>query len=145
MKRTSTYFPKNGEISDNWRVFDAEGQTLGRLARNVAVALQGKDKPTYTPHVITGDHVVIVNAEKIKVTGHKEEQKVYYHHTGYPGGIRATPYSKMKTARPARIIHKAVWGMLPHNTLGRQMIKKLRVYAGGEHRHQAQQLEVLEI
>ena len=88
MKRTSTYFPKNGEISDNWRVFDAEGQTLGRLARNVAVALQGKDKPTYTPHVITGDHVVIVNAGKIKVTGNKLLDKLYYRHSGYVGNLK---------------------------------------------------------
>ena len=140
-----TYSPKAGDVERKWYLVDASDKVLGRLASEIAQILKGKRKPQYAPHADVGDHVVVVNAEKIKVTGHKEEQKVYYHHTGYPGGIRATPYSKMKTAHPARIIHKAVWGMLPHNTLGRQMIKKLRVYAGGEHRHQAQQPEVLEI
>jgi len=140
-----TYSPKAGDVERKWYLVDASDKILGRLASEIAQILKGKRKPQYAPHADVGDHVVVVNAEKIKVTGHKEEQKVYYHHTGYPGGIRATPYSKMKAAHPARIIHKAVWGMLPHNTLGRQMIKKLRVYAGGEHRHQAQQPEVLEI
>jgi large subunit ribosomal protein L13 len=140
-----TYSPKAGDVERKWYLVDASDKVLGRLASEIAQILKGKHKPQYAPHADVGDHVVVVNAEKIKVTGHKEEQKIYYHHTGYPGGIRATPYSKMKAAHPARIIHKAVWGMLPHNTLGRQMIKKLRVYAGGEHRHQAQQPEVLEI
>ena len=140
-----TYSPKAGDVERKWYLVDASDKVLGRLASEIAQILKGKRKPQYAPHADVGDHVVVVNAEKIRVSGHKEEQKIYYHHTGYPGGIRATPYSKMKAAHPARIIHKAVWGMLPHNTLGRQMIKKLRVYAGDEHRHQAQQPEVLEI
>ncbi len=140
-----TYTPKPGDVERKWYLVDAADQVLGRLASEIAQILKGKRKPQYAPHADVGDHVVVINADKIKVTGNKEEQKVYYHHTGYPGGIRATPYSKMKADHPERIVHKAVWGMLPHNTLGRQMIKKLRVYAGGEHRHQAQQPEVLEI
>jgi len=141
MKRTSTYFPKDGEISDNWRVFDAEGQTLGRLARNVAVALQGKDKPTYTPHVITGDHVVIVNAEKIKVTGNKLLDKLYYRHSGYVGNLKTFALRDLLSEHPDRVLQLAVKGMLPNTKLGRQMLKRLKIYAGPSHNHQAQVAE----
>ena len=140
-----TYAPKHEEVERKWFVVDANGKILGRLASEIAQILKGKHKPIYAPHVDVGDHVIVVNADKVRVSGRKEEQKVYYRHTGYPGGIRTTPYSKMKAEHPDRIIKKAVWGMLPHNTLGRRMIKKLRVYAGDEHRHQAQQPEPLEI
>jgi large subunit ribosomal protein L13 len=142
MKRTSTYFPKNGEISDNWRVFDAEGQTLGRLARNVAVALQGKDKPTYTPHVITGDHVVIVNAEKIKVTGNKLLDKLYYRHSGYVGNLKTFALRDLLSQHPDRVLQLAVKGMLPNTKLGRQMLRRLKIYAGPSHNHQAQVAEI---
>jgi large subunit ribosomal protein L13 len=138
MKRISTYFPKNGEVSDNWRVFDAEGQTLGRLARNVAVVLQGKDKPTYTPHVITGDHVIIVNAEKIKVTGNKLLDKLYYRHSGYVGNLKTFVLRDLLSQHPDRVLQLAVKGMLPNTKLGRQMLKRLKVYAGPSHSHQAQ-------
>ena len=142
MKRTSTYFPKSGEISDNWRVFDAEGQTLGRLARNVAVALQGKDKPTYTPHVITGDHVVIVNAEKIKVTGNKLLDKLYYRHSGYIGNLKTFALRDLLSEHPDRVLQLAVKGMLPNTKLGRRMLKRLKIYAGPSHNHQAQVTEI---
>jgi large subunit ribosomal protein L13 len=141
MKRTSTYFPKDGEISDNWRVFDADGQTLGRLARNVAVALQGKDKPTYTPHVITGDHVVIVNAEKIKVTGNKLLDKLYYRHSGYVGNLKTFALRDLLSQHPDRVLQLAVKGMLPNTKLGRQMLRRLKIYAGPTHNHQAQVAE----
>jgi len=141
MKRTSTYFPKDGEISDNWRVFDADGQTLGRLARNVAVALQGKDKPTYTPHVITGDHVVIVNAEKIKVTGNKLLDKLYYRHSGYVGNLKTFALRDLLSQQPDRVLQLAVKGMLPNTKLGRQMLRRLKIYAGPTHNHQAQVAE----
>ncbi|MEC9309833.1 MAG: 50S ribosomal protein L13 [Chloroflexota bacterium] len=142
MKRTSTYFPKNGEISDNWRVFDAEGQILGRLARDVAVALQGKDKPTYTPHVITGDHVVIVNAEKIKVTGNKLLDKLYYRHSGYVGNLKTFALRDLLSKHPDRVLQLAVKGMLPNTKLGRRMLKRLKIYAGHSHNHQAQVTEI---
>ena len=112
---------------------DAAGQTLGRLATQIASVLRGKHKPTYSPHMDMGDHIIVINADKIQVTGRKAEQKVYYRHTGYPGGIRSTPYARMLERHPERILRKAVWGMLPHNVLGRQVFKKLRVYKGPEH------------
>ena len=133
-----TYTPKAKDVERQWFVVDAAGKTLGRLATQIAARLKGKHKPIYAPHMDVGDHIVVINAEKVRVTGRKSEQKVYYHHTGYPGGIRATPYSRMLATHPERIIKKAVWGMLPHNVLGREIIKKLRVYAGSEHGHQAQ-------
>lgn len=138
MKRTSTFFPKTGEITDNWRVVDATGRVLGRLARDIAVVLQGKDKPTYTPHVITGDHVVVVNAEKIRVTGNKLLQKTYYRHSGYVGNLKSVILRDVMETRPDRVIQLAVKGMLPRNKRGRQMLARLKIYAGGNHPHQAQ-------
>ena len=141
----STYSPKAGDIERKWLIVDAQDKILGRLASEIAQILKGKRKPIYSPHVDVGDYVVVVNAEKIRVTGRKAEQKVYYRHTGYPGGLRETPYSRMLETKPEQILKKAVWGMLPHNVLGRSMFKKLKVYAGAEHRHQAQQPEELDI
>jgi large subunit ribosomal protein L13 len=126
-----------------WYVTDAEGQVLGRLASEVAKVLRGKNKPEYTPHVDTGDHVIVVNAEKVILTGRKTEQKVYRHHTGYPGGLKEVKYKNMLEKRPERVIELAVKGMLPKNSLGRQMYKKLVVYKGPEHKQQAQQPETL--
>lgn len=124
---------------------DAAGQTLGRLATQIASVLRGKHKPTYSPHMDMGDHIIVINAEQIQVTGRKSEQKVYYRHTGYPGGIRSTSYARMLERHPERILKKAVWGMLPHNVLGRQVFRKLRVYKGPEHRHAAQKPQVLDL
>ena len=134
-----TYSPKGEDLGHEWYLVDAEGKTLGRLATEIARVLKGKHKPTYSPHIDMGDYVVVVNAEKIRVTGNKATQKVYYRHTGHHGGLRETSYERMLEKHPERILQKAVWGMLPHNILGRNMFKKLRVYAGGEHPHQAQQ------
>ena len=138
MKRTSTYFPKKGDVTDNWRVIDATGQTLGRLARNIAVALLGKDKPTYTPHVITGDHVVVLNAEKVRVSGDKLLQKMYYRHSGYVGNLKTFTLRDMLRDRPERVLQLAVKGMLPSNHQGRQMLRRLKIYAGNEHPHEGQ-------
>jgi large subunit ribosomal protein L13 len=138
-----TYSPKADEIDRKWYVVDASGETLGRLASRIAHVLRGKHKPTFTPHLDMGDHVIVVNAEKVAVTGRKEERKVYYRHTGYPGGLRTTTYREMMEKHPERVIRKAVRGMLPRNVLGRQTMKKLRVYAGPEHRHAAQKPEEL--
>lgn len=138
MKRTSTYFAKPGEIADNWRVIDAAGQTLGRLAQSISTALQGKDKPVYTPHVLTGDPVVVLNAAKIKVTGRKLLQKLYYRHSGYVGNLKTLQLRDMLEKHPERVIQLAVKGMLPRNNLGRQMLRRLKVYAGDSHPHQAQ-------
>ena len=138
MKRTSTYFPKPGEVPAKWRVIDATGQTLGRMARDISVALQGKDKPTYTPHTPTGDFVVVLNASRIRVTGRKLEQKTYYRHSGYVGNLKTFKLRDMLERRPERVITLAVKGMLPRNHQGRQMLRRLKVYAGAEHPHQAQ-------
>ncbi len=138
MKRTSTFFPKPGEISAKWRVIDVSGQTLGRVARDIAIALQGKDKPTFTPHVITGDYVVVLNASKIRVTGRKLTQKLYYRHSGYVGNLKTFKLEDMLKSRPERVIELAVKGMLPHNSIGRHMLRRLKVYAGDSHPHQAQ-------
>ncbi len=138
MKRTSTYFAKPGEVAENWRVLDATGQTLGRLARDIAVFLLGKNKPTYTPNTLTGDFVVVVNAGKVRVTGNKPTQKYYYRHSGYVGNLRAFRLREMLETRPERVIELAVKGMLPRNHLGRQMLRRLKVYSGPEHPHQAQ-------
>lgn len=132
-------------IERKWYVVDAEGQTLGRLATEVATVLRGKHKPTYTPHLDTGDFVIVVNAEKIKLTGRKESQKMYYRFTGYVGNLKKITYKTMMEKHPDRIIQMAVKGMIPHNVLGRQVMDKLHVYAGSEHPHQAQKPEVLEI
>lgn len=140
-----TYTPKADDIVRQWYVVDAADKVLGRLASEVAQVLRGKRKPSFAPHADMGDHVVIINADKVRVTGRKAVSKVYYRHTGYPGGIRSTTYAELMRKHPERIVRKAVWGMLPHNTLGRQMFRKLRVYAGPEHRHAAQQPVPLEI
>lgn len=128
-----------------WYVVDAEGKTLGRLASQVARVLRGKHKPTYTPSLDTGDHVIVVNAEKVKVTGNKAKEKIYYRHSGYPGGLRAVPYEVMISKKPEAVIEHAVRGMLPHNRLGRSLWKKLKVYRGAEHPHAAQKPKPLEI
>jgi len=133
-----TYIPKLAEIERKWHLVDAEGKILGRLASRIAQILSGKDKPIYTPHLDVGDFVVVINAEKVKVTGGKEEKKIYYRHTGYPGGLKERTYEELLSKKPQDIIRKAVRGMLPKNKLGRQMFKKLKVYTGSEHPHQAQ-------
>ena len=140
-----TYAPKAGDIKRQWFVIDATDKILGRLASEITQVLRGKSKPEYAPHADVGDHVIVINADKVKVTGNKAEKKVYYRHTGYPGGLRVTPYSRMAERHPDRIIRKAVRGMLPHTKLGRMQLKKLRIYAGGEHRHQAQNPQPLEL
>ena len=138
MKRTSTYFPKPNEVPDAWRVIDATGRPLGRLARDIAVALQGKDKPTYTPHMITGDHVVVLNAAAVITTGKKSLQKIYYRHSGYVGNLKSMTLKEMQEKNPEKVIELAVKGMLPHNNRGRQMLRRLKVYPRGTHSHQAQ-------
>ncbi len=134
-----TYFVKPEEVKREWWVVDAEGQTLGRLASRVATILRGKHKPYYTPHVDCGDYVIVVNAEKIRVTGRKLDQKIYYRHSGYPGGLYQRTLREMLQKHPERVIELAVKRMLPKNRLGRKMFKKLKVYAGPNHPHQAQQ------
>jgi len=136
---------KPQDVERKWYVVDAEGKTLGRLATQVAAILRGKHKPTFTPHVDCGDYVIIVNAEKIKVTGKKAAEKVYYRHSGYPGGQKAITFEQMIARRPVRVLELAIKGMLPHNRLGRQMYRKLKVYAGPEHPHAAQKPEPLEV
>ena len=138
-----TYMANPDKIERKWYVVDAEGQTLGRLASEVAKVLRGKNKPEYTPHIDTGDNVIVINAEKIKVTGKKLDQKVYYHHSDYVGGMKETTLREMMAKKPEQVIELAVKGMLPKGPLGRTMIKKLHVYAGAEHAHQAQKPEVL--
>ncbi len=140
-----TYVPKKTEIKKNWYLVDAEGKVLGRLASKIAQVLSGKNKPIYTPHLDTGDFVVVINAKKVKVTGNKEKKKIYYHYSGYPGGMKEIVYEKLLQKKPALIIQKAVKGMLPKSKLGRKMFKKLKVYAGTEHRHQAQNPEKIEL
>ena len=132
-------------IERKWYVIDAEGQTLGRLSSEIAKILRGKNKPTFTPHVDTGDNVIVINAEKIKVTGKKMDQKIYYKHSDYPGGMRETTLKEMLEKKPTDVIELAVKGMLPKGPLGRSMIEKLHVYAGAEHPHAAQKPEALEI
>lgn len=135
----STYMAKTAEIERKWLLIDAQGKTLGRLASEVATLLRGKHKPIYTPNVDTGDHVVIVNADKVVVTGNKAQDKMYYSYSGYPGGLRAVNFATLMEKRPDQAVYLAVKGMLPHNKLGRAMLKKLRVYAGPEHEQTAQQ------
>ena len=137
-KATKTYSAKAREVSRQWLLVDAQGQVLGRLAADVAALLRGKHKPSYTPHVDTGDHVVVINAAGLVLTGGKAERTMRYRHTGYPGGLKAEPYGVLLKRDPARAFRVAVRGMLPHNTLGRQMLRKLKVYARSEHRHGAQ-------
>jgi large subunit ribosomal protein L13 len=140
-----TYVAKPSDRQRDWYVVDAEGQTLGRLATRIADALRGKRKPEYTPHIDTGDFIVVVNAEKIRVTGDKLNQKRYWRHSGYPGGIKSRTLAEMLERRPEEVIRKAVKGMLPRNRLARQQLTKLKVYAGPEHPHEAQQPKPMEI
>ena len=139
-----TFSAKPAEVKRDWYVIDAEGKTLGRLATEIARRLRGKHKPEFTPHVDTGDYIIVINAEKVGVTGNKEKDKMYYRHTGYVGNMKSTSLGKLRQTFPDRIITTAVQGMLPKNPLGRAMFKKLKVYAGSEHGHQAQQPKVLE-
>lgn len=140
-----TFSAKAGEVNHDWFVVDAADKTLGRLASQIAHHLRGKHKPEYTPHIDTGDYVVVINAEKIRVTGAKAKDKLYHHHTGYPGGIKSISFEKLIVKAPERVIQGAVKGMLPRNPLGRAMFKKLKVYAGTEHPHAAQQPQVLNV
>jgi len=140
-----TFTAKKEEIEREWYVVDAEGQTLGRLASKIAPILKGKHKPIYTPHLDCGDFVVVINAEKVRVTGRKMDQKFYYRHSGYPGGIKSISLRDQLVRHPERVVQAAVRGMLPKNKLGRRMIKKLKVYAGDSHPHAAQQPESLEL
>jgi large subunit ribosomal protein L13 len=138
-----TFIPKKKDIEQKWYIVDASDQVLGRLASRIATVLRGKHKPVYTPHMDVGDFVVVVNAAQVKVTGKKTDQKRYYRYTGYPGGLRVEEYRKLMRERPERVLRHAVWGMLPHNSLGRKLLKKLKIYPGPEHPHQAQQPEPL--
>ena len=133
------------DVEHLWLVVDAEDKILGRLATEIARRLRGKHKPEYTPHVDTGDFIIVVNAEKVRVTGNKTSDKIYYRHSGYPGGIKAISFEHLRDSQPERIIERAVKGMLPRNPLGRAMFKKLKVYAGPEHPHSAQQPQTLEL
>lgn len=139
-----SFIAKPNEVERKWYVIDAEGKTLGRLSTEVASILRGKRKPIYTPHVDTGDYVILVNCDKVVLTGKKLDQKMYRHHSGYMGGMKEVPYRKFMQDKPEQAVYLAVKGMLPKNRLGRQMLKKLKVYAGPEHNNQAQQPEVYE-
>lgn len=139
--KMKSYIAKPAEINHKWYVIDAEDKTLGKLAAEIAMILRGKKKPIYTPHVDCGDYVVVVNAEKVAVTGNKEKQKIYKHHTGYPGGLKEATLEELRAKKPEEIIRHAVKGMMPKGKLGRQMFKKLKVYAGPEHPHAAQNPE----
>lgn len=144
----TTYFARKEDFKDSdkkWRIVDADGRSLGRIATAVANALRGKDKPTYTSHVDTGDHVIVINAAKVKLTGKKLTDKIYYHHTGYIGHMRSATAGEMLAKHPERVIEEAVYGMLPGNKLRDQFMKKLKVFAGAEHPHAAQQPEKMEI
>jgi large subunit ribosomal protein L13 len=140
-----TFTAKAHESRHGWCLVDAQGKVLGRLAAQIAARLRGKHKPEYTPHVDTGDYVVVVNAAKIRVTGRKAERKKYYSHTGFPGGINEITFAKLHAAHPERVLQRAVKGMLPRGPLGYAMLRKLKVYAGGEHPHSAQQPKVLDL
>ncbi|MGQ9471171.1 MAG: 50S ribosomal protein L13 [Candidatus Aminicenantales bacterium] len=137
-----TYIPKPGAVEPKWWLVDAEGQVLGRLATQVAILLRGKNKPDFTPFLDTGDFVVVINAEKIKVTGRKLGDKLYYSHSGYPGGLKAKTLRELLAKKPEEVIRHAVWGMIPKNRLGRKLIKKLKVYRGASHPHEAQKPQV---
>ena len=140
-----TYSAKAGEVEQGWYVVNAQNKVLGRLAVQIASRLRGKHKPQYTPHVDTGDFIVVVNAAKLRVTGRKAERKVYYRHSGYPGGIKETTFDKLQASHPERVLKKAVKGMLPKGPLGYAMLRKLKIYADGSHPHSAQQPKNLEI
>ena len=141
----STFMQKKETVERKWYVVDAEGKTLGRLATQVATVLRGKHKPTYTPHVDCGDYVIVINAEKVVLTGNKLDDKMYYNHSGFPGGLRERNAKTMIEKYPEEMVERAIKGMLPHNPLGRAMGKKLFVYAGADHKHEAQKPEVMEI
>ncbi len=141
----STYMAKPLEVKRDWYVVDAAGKPLGRLASEVAKILTGKNKPTYTPHVDTGDYCIIINADKVVLTGKKLDNKFYRHYSGYPGGLKETPYRTMVAKKPEFVVYEAVRGMLPKSRLGRKMIKKLKIYKGSEHKHEAQQPKPLEL
>ncbi len=138
MKRNKTLMPNPSEVDSKWQVIDATGQTLGRMATRISRSLQGKDKPTYTPHILTGDHVVVINASKVRVTGRKLTQKIYYRHSGYTGNLKSFMLKDMMEKNPERVVELAVKGMLPKNKLAGHMLKRLRVYAGESHPHVAQ-------
>ncbi|MFZ5650705.1 MAG: 50S ribosomal protein L13 [Bacillota bacterium] len=138
----NSYMAKPGELDKKWYVLDAEGKVLGRLATEAAAILRGKHRPTFTPNVDTGDHVIVINAEKVVLTGNKLQKKKYIRHSGYPGGLKVTNYATLMSNRPELAVRKAIVGMLPHNRLGAAMAKKLKVYSGTEHPHQAQKPEV---
>jgi large subunit ribosomal protein L13 len=140
-----TYVPKLGDITHDWKLVDANGKNLGRLATQISTILLGKDKPTFTPGVDTGDYVIVVNAEHVTVTGKKLDDKYYYRHSGYPGGLKKISLRDQLTKHPDRVIWQAVWGMLPHNRYGRKLIKKLKVFAGPDHPHQAQEPVQVEV
>lgn len=140
-----TYFPKKGEIEPRWFIIDAEGQILGRLSTQIASILSGKSKPTYTPFLDTGDHVIVINAEKVVLTGKKETDKIYRSHSLYPGGLKQKQARVVRAEKPESMIEEAVWGMLPKGKLGRKMLKKLKVYRGTDHPHQAQKPEALKV
>jgi large subunit ribosomal protein L13 len=140
-----TYFPKQGDIEPRWFVIDAEGKVLGRISTEIARIISGKNKPTYTPFLDTGDHVIVINAEKVLLTGRKETDKMYRHHSLYPGGLKEKQARFVRAEKPEQMIEQAVWGMLPKNKIGRKMLKKLKVYRGTAHPHQAQQPEVLDL
>ena len=140
-----TYSAKAGEVEQGWYVVNAQNKVLGRLAVQIASRLRGKHKPQYTPHVDTGDYIVVVNASKLRVTGRKAERKTYYRHSGYPGGLKEMSFAKLQAAHPERVLEKAVKGMLPKGPLGYAMLRKLKVYGGGTHPHSAQQPKNLEI
>ena len=140
-----TFTAKNETVQRDWYIVDAAGQTLGRLATEIASRLRGKHKPEYTPHVDTGDYIVVINAEKVRVTGNKTSDKIYYSHTGFPGGIKEISFEKLIAKAPERVLEAAVKGMLPRNPLGRDMYRKLKVYAGTNHPHAAQQPQELKI
>lgn len=144
-KNNKTYMAKPEDVDAKWYIVDASDLTLGRLATQIATVLKGKHKPTYTPNVLTGDHVIVVNCENVRLTGKKLEQKYYRYHTGYIGGLKEVQYKKLMKEKPEFAVYKAVKGMLPKNTLGAEMLKNLRVYAGSEHNHQAQQPQELKI
>jgi large subunit ribosomal protein L13 len=139
----STYVPRQSEVRNDWYLLDAENQVLGRLAARAAVLLMGKHKPDYTPFLKTGDHVVVINASKVRLTGKKEEDKIYRHHSGYPGGLKEMSARNMRAKYPARMVEEAIQGMLPKNKLGKQLGRRLKVYAGPKHGHQAQQPQPL--
>ena len=140
----STFMAKKGEVERKWYILDAAGKPLGRVAAQAAVLLRGKHKPTFTPHVDCGDYVIVINAEKVAVTGKKRQEKIYKRHTGYPGGLRELTFEQLLEKHPEEVVKHAIKGMMPTGKLGRQMYKKLKVYAGPEHKHEAQKPEVLD-